>query len=73
MTESTPAPSIASTFVVRFRREWSAAGTRWRGQIEHVQSGEEATFLDLCRMLEFVRCFVAMPDDESQPTKKLEG
>jgi hypothetical protein len=70
MTESTPAPPVTSTFVVRFRREWSAAGTRWRGQIEHVQSGESAMFLDLGQMLEFVRRFVAMADDERRPTKE---
>jgi hypothetical protein len=64
MTESTPDPPVASTFVVRFRREWSAAGTRWRGQIEHVQSGQSAMFLDLGQMLDFVHRFVAMPVDD---------
>jgi hypothetical protein len=63
MTESRPAASTGSTFVVRFRWEWSAAGTRWRGQIEHVQSGKKATFLDLGTMLEFICRFVAVLDD----------
>ena len=44
-----------STFIVRFRREWSAAGPRWRGWVEHVQSGEDAAFLDLGEMLRFIR------------------
>ena len=39
MAESPPVPPV-STFVVRFWQEWSAAGARWRGRVEHVQSGE---------------------------------
>jgi len=72
MTESPPVPPI-STFVVRFWQDWSAAGPRWRGRIEHVQSGQSATFLDLDGMLDFIRRFGAMPDDESQPAKKDEA
>ena len=55
---------------MRFWQEWSVAGPRWRGRIEHVQSGQSAAFLDLYGMLDFIRRFGAMPDDESQPTKK---
>ena len=66
MAESPSVPP-ASTFVVRFWREWSAAGSRWRGRIEHVQSKESATFLDLNGMLDFVRRFGAMADDERGP------
>ncbi|NIV30451.1 MAG: hypothetical protein GWN58_13430, partial [Anaerolineae bacterium] len=55
------------TFVVRFWREASAGEWRWRGQIEHVQSGESATFLGLNGMLDFVRRFSAMRDDENRP------
>jgi len=66
MAESPSVPP-ASTFVVRFWHEWSAAGSRWRGQIEHVQSGESAAFLDLNGMLDFVRRFGAMADDERRP------
>jgi len=69
MTESPPVPPI-STFVVRFWREWSAASPRWRGRIEHVQSGQSVAFLGLDGMLDFVRSFGAMPDDESQPAKE---
>jgi len=58
-----------STFVVRFWQEWSAAGPRWRGRIEHVQSGECAAFLGLNGMLDFIRRFGAMPNDESWPNK----
>jgi len=66
MAESPSVPP-ASTFVVRLWREWSAAGSRWRGRIEHVQSKESATFLDLNGMLDFVRRFGAMADDERGP------
>jgi hypothetical protein len=45
----------ASTFVIRFWREWSAAGSRWRGRIEHVQSGEAATSLDLQGISDFIQ------------------
>ncbi len=69
MTESPPVPPI-STFVVRFWREWSAAGPRWRGRIEHVQSSKSAAFLNLDGMLDFIRGFGAMSDDESQSAKK---
>ena len=69
MTES-PAVPPTSTFVVRFWKEWSAAGPRWRGRIEHVQSGESVAFLGLDGMLDFVRSFGAMPDDESRSAEK---
>jgi hypothetical protein len=69
MTES-PAVPPTSTFVVRFWQEWSVAGPRWRGRIEHVQSGESVAFLGLDGMLDFVRSFGAMPKDESQPAKE---
>lgn len=65
MPESPPAPPD-STFVVRFRREWSAAGPRWRGRVEHVQSGESVAFLDLDEMLDFFHRFGAMANDEEQ-------
>jgi len=66
MAEPSPVLPV-STFVVRFWREWSAAGSRWRGRIEHVQSGKSAAFLDLSGILDFVRRFGAMADDERRP------
>ena len=69
MAESSPVPPV-STFVVRFWQEWSAAGPRWRGRIEHVQSGECATFLGPDAMLDFIRSFGTMADDASQSTKQ---
>ena len=44
-----------NTFVIRFWREWSAAGPRWRGRIEHVQSGRSVAFLRAEEILDFVR------------------
>jgi hypothetical protein len=69
MAESTPVPP-ASTFVVRFWQEWSAAGPRWRGRIEHVQSGESAAFLDLDGMLDFVRRIGVMGNAGDQLARK---
>ena len=69
MAESSPVPPV-STFVVRFWQEWSAAGPRWRGRIEHVQSGESAAFLGVDEMLEFVRCIGVMGGDESRPERE---
>ena len=63
MPES-PSVSPDSTFVMRFRREWSAAGPRWHGQVEHLQSGEDAAFLSLAEMLRFIHQFGAMAEDE---------
>ena len=52
----------ASTFVIRFWREWSAAGSRWRGRIEHVQSGKSVTCLDLQGILGFIQRHGIMVD-----------
>ena len=71
MAEPSPVPPI-STFVVRFWQEWSAAGSRWRGRIEHVQSGESAPFLGVDDMLEFVRRIGVMQGDESRLTREEE-
>jgi len=56
-----------NTFVVRFWREWSVAGPRWRGQIDHVQSGHRAGFRDLDEMVKVVRSFGVMDSGESSP------
>ena len=66
-----PLGSPNSTFIVRFWQEWSATGPRWRGRIEHVQSGASAAFLDLEGMLDFVRRFGMMQGDEGRPADRL--
>ncbi len=55
--------TVTATFVLRFQRETTAGERRWRGSIEHVQSGESAAFLDLEVMLNFLRRYgIAAPD-----------
>ena len=66
MTERTQVPP-ASTFVIRFWREWSVSGSRWRGRIEHVQSGQRADFVELQGILEFVRALGIMAEDQRTP------
>jgi hypothetical protein len=46
-----------TTFVIRFQREWSGAEARWRGRIEHVQSGQRAEFLGVEGLLGFLGRF----------------
>jgi hypothetical protein len=57
----------ASTFVIRFWREWSTATGRWRGRIEHVQSGQRADLVELEGILEFVQGFGVMAEDRISP------
>ena len=45
------------TFVLRFQRETTAGEARWRGSIEHVQSGEAIAFMDFETMLRFLQRF----------------
>jgi predicted ester cyclase len=49
--------SETTTFVLRFRREWTGAETRWRGRIEHVQSGRRTDFLGVDDLLGFLEGF----------------
>ena len=57
----------ASTFVIRFWHEWSVSGSRWRGRIEHVQSGQRTDFVELQSILEFVRAFGVMAEVQMTP------
>jgi hypothetical protein len=54
---TTPNTTTSSTFVLRFWREWTGAESRWRGRIEHVQSGQRTDFLALEGLLHFLRRF----------------
>jgi hypothetical protein len=69
MAESRPIPPL-STFIVRFWWEGTAVGQRWRGCIEHVQSGESAAFLELETMLSFLGRFGFEPPDRDQPRRR---
>jgi hypothetical protein len=61
---------MVSTFVLRFWRERSAAGSRRRRGIEHVLSGDSAAFIGLDQMLEFLRRFGVTVDDEGPPARE---
>jgi hypothetical protein len=50
--------------------EWSVDGSRWRGRIEHLQSGESRAFLDWDGLLSFVHRFAALDGGASQVMKK---
>lgn len=45
------------TFVVRFWREWTGTEPRWRGRVEHVESGRQANFLAIEDLLGFFQRF----------------
>ncbi len=62
----------ANTFVIRSWRERSVAGPRWRGRIEHIQSGETTIFLDVDATLDFLRRLGIIPDGESQAVRRQE-
>jgi hypothetical protein len=66
MAEPSSIPPV-STFVVRFWVERSATGSRWRGRIEHVESGESTAFLTTERMLEFMQGTGVTVTDIRQP------
>jgi hypothetical protein len=53
MHEPTSLPA-SSTFVIRFWCEGSGPA-RWRGRIEHLQSGQHADFLALAEAMSFVQ------------------
>lgn len=59
----------ASTFVIRFWREWSGIAGRWCGRIEHVQSGQCADLAELEGILKFVQGFGIVVEDRSTPLR----
>lgn len=52
----------ASTFILRFWWDRTDGESRWRGRIEHVQSGESASCLDLEGILRFIQDLGVMAD-----------
>ena len=65
---SSTRPRCTSSFVVRFWREWTVTGPRWRGHVEHVQSGAGAGFLDLRGLVCFIRRVGVMADGDNGAT-----
>ena len=57
MNRSSAEATATTTFVVRFWREWTGAEARWRGRIEHVQSGRRMDFLGVEGLLRFLKRF----------------
>jgi predicted ester cyclase len=49
--------TTTTTFVLRFWREWTGSEARWRGRIEHVQSGRRSDFLGVGELLGFLEGF----------------
>jgi hypothetical protein len=68
MTEPSRVPP-ASTFVIRLWRVWSEGAGRWRGRIEHVQSGQRADFVEPGDILEFMRNLGVMAEDRISPCR----
>jgi hypothetical protein len=57
MNQRSVETTATMTFVVHFWREQAGAESRWRGRIEHVQSGQRADFLAIEDLLRFFRRF----------------
>jgi hypothetical protein len=58
-TEQKPGPPL-NTFIVRLWREPGIDQACWRGQVQHVQSGERMAFADEAALLRFLRRWVRM-------------
>jgi hypothetical protein len=56
----------SSTFIVRLWHEGTAEGPRWRGRVEHLQSGESRAFLDVDGLLKFVCRFADLQDEAGE-------
>jgi hypothetical protein len=66
VAERPPNP-LACAFVIRFWREGPAGEPRWRGRIEHVQSGQSVSFLNLEEVPAFIRQVGVMAEEPSLP------
>jgi hypothetical protein len=62
-----PSHPVACAFVIRFWCEGPAAEPRWRGRIEHVQSGQSVSFLDLEEVPAFIRRLGVMAEKPVSP------
>ena len=65
MHPSAPATPML-TFILRIQRETTASEERWRGSIEHVQSGEATAFMDFETMLRFLQRFGIRAGDQDR-------
>jgi hypothetical protein len=60
---SVPSTTTTVTFVLRFWREMNAGEARWRGRIEHVQSGEAVSFTEPEGLNNFIQHFCPWTDE----------
>ncbi len=68
MSEAVIQATISFTFVLRFWHETTDGQVRWRGRIEHVQSGESAAFLQLDAMQSFLQRYGIGVEEPHPPT-----
>ena len=69
MNEIPTQPSI-NTFVVRIWYESSLDAPRWRGRVEHLQSGRHLAFIELERILAFIGSLIGVADEQSDARRK---
>jgi len=71
-TKRDPGPPL-NTFIVRFWREPGAGEGRWRGQVQHVQSGERIAFADKGALMSFIECWVQMEGEYERLSIETDG
>lgn len=54
--------SPLNTFIVRFWQEMGTSQVCWRGQVQHVQSGDKIAFVEETALLNFLRRWVEMEE-----------
>ena len=61
MSQKQGSSTPINAFIVRFWREVEAGRVRWGGRVQHIQSREQAAFVDEAGLLAFVRRWIQMP------------
>jgi hypothetical protein len=60
---------LTATFIVRMWSESTVDNNGdWRGQVEHVQTGEKRYFREMDRVLEFIAGHLGGEEEEQTPT-----
>lgn len=57
-----------NTFIVRFWRDPDGSVYRWRGQIQHIQTGEQLSFVQGNVMLTFIQQWVKIMENDKSIT-----
>jgi hypothetical protein len=58
--------SPLNTFVVRLWLEASGSGMRWRGRVEHVQSGQSISFRRTDELVGFVQLLTGLAPESTR-------